>query len=301
MIPTYNQAEYIVEAVNSALAQSYPLLEVIVGDDASDDGTQQLLADISDPRFRYVRHQANIGRTENYRRLLFSEATGDFVVNLDGDDYFSNSDFIKEAVDCIQQNAGTVLVVARVTTQNGEMEYTPELPDERLVSGMELIRHLPYGGYSIMHLGAIYNRKLAMELDFYRSKAISSDWESLYRLALRGQVAYLDIIAGVWRVHEGNQTGTRDVYKLLENLDIWPVIYQDARIQGLGRIRAKYYAARCIAFFGGSALPRVSKSGNWTLFKYSLAIARKSLLAGLLMLKKPILGTLVRSFCGQYR
>jgi len=44
MIPTYNQAEYIGEAIASALAQTYPVLEVLVGDDASTDDTPQIIA-----------------------------------------------------------------------------------------------------------------------------------------------------------------------------------------------------------------------------------------------------------------
>ena len=44
MIPTFNQAEFIGEAINSALAQTYLNLEIIVGDDASTDATPTILA-----------------------------------------------------------------------------------------------------------------------------------------------------------------------------------------------------------------------------------------------------------------
>ena len=62
MIPTYNQAVFIREAVDSALAQTYSNLEVIVGDDASTDGTQEIVAKINDPRLKYVRNVCNLGR-----------------------------------------------------------------------------------------------------------------------------------------------------------------------------------------------------------------------------------------------
>ena len=51
MIPTFNQAAFIGEAIDSALAQTYSNLEIIVGDDASTDATPQILAKITDSRF----------------------------------------------------------------------------------------------------------------------------------------------------------------------------------------------------------------------------------------------------------
>ena len=44
MIPTFNQAAFIGEAIGSALAQTYSNLEIIVGDDASTDATPEILA-----------------------------------------------------------------------------------------------------------------------------------------------------------------------------------------------------------------------------------------------------------------
>ena len=86
MIPTYNQAGFIRDAIDSALAQNYPELEVIVCDDASSDETYQVVASIQDRRLKYIRNPINLGRTNNYKNLLHNHAIGDFVVNLDGDD-----------------------------------------------------------------------------------------------------------------------------------------------------------------------------------------------------------------------
>src|SRR5574340_595951 len=67
MIPTYGQEEVILKAVDSALAQDYPNLEIIVADDASPDCTSQLVATRKDPRLHYHRNPTNIGRVANYR------------------------------------------------------------------------------------------------------------------------------------------------------------------------------------------------------------------------------------------
>ena len=115
MIPVYNQARYIREAIDSALMQTYSNLEVIVGDDASTDATAKIVAEINDPRLRYMRNSNNLGRTGNYKNLLYNHATGDYVVNLDGDDYYTDPDFISEAVKLIKDDPKVVMVTARAS------------------------------------------------------------------------------------------------------------------------------------------------------------------------------------------
>ena len=66
-IPTYNRARsYLPVAVEAARAQSYPLLEIIVADNASSDDTAGFMQSIGDLRLRYLRHPFNIGANRNY-------------------------------------------------------------------------------------------------------------------------------------------------------------------------------------------------------------------------------------------
>ena len=63
LIPTYNQAMYIGQAVESALQQDWPELEVIVSDDGSSDDTQRVLEKFrDDERVRISRNTGNLGR-----------------------------------------------------------------------------------------------------------------------------------------------------------------------------------------------------------------------------------------------
>lgn len=287
MIPTFNQAAFIREAIDSALAQTYPNLEVIVGDDASTDATPEIVAKINDPRLKYVRNTCNLGRTANYRNLLYNHATGDYVVNLDGDDYYTVPNFISEAVELIGSNQNVVMVVARATTKASNSEYVSEIPEHETATGMQILRRLPDRKYCVMHMAALYARKLALEVGFYRSSAISSDWESLYRLSLRGAVKYLDRKVGVWRIHGMNETGTVDPVKQLENLTIWPAIYKDAVAFGMNSLLAKVISAKCIAFFAQSSCVRVSMSGNAALVKFVTDVFRSYKFAALLLMLTP--------------
>lgn len=83
VIPTYNHAAYVVQAVASAVSQTLPPLEVIVVDDGSTDGTREALAPQRD-RIRYV-HQAN-GGLSAARNTGVRAARGDWVALLDADD-----------------------------------------------------------------------------------------------------------------------------------------------------------------------------------------------------------------------
>ena len=67
IIPTYNRAEYLKEALESALQQTYDSLEVIVIDDASLDDTSLTVSELVDERVRYIRQPANQGPNSNWR------------------------------------------------------------------------------------------------------------------------------------------------------------------------------------------------------------------------------------------
>ena len=93
LVPTYGRAAFAREAVTSALAQTYARIEVIVLDDASPDDTAAALAPFTgDPRFRYVRHEENLGIVGNWRRGI-SLARGEFFCLLHDDDTFQ-PDFV---------------------------------------------------------------------------------------------------------------------------------------------------------------------------------------------------------------
>ena len=83
IIPTYNRAALVTEAVDSVLAQTYQNVEVIVVDDGSTDGTQERLAQYGD-KIRVI-YQQNAGPSAA-RNLGIASATGSLIAFLDSDD-----------------------------------------------------------------------------------------------------------------------------------------------------------------------------------------------------------------------
>lgn len=89
VIPAYNAAKFIRDALDSALSQSYPFIEVIVVDDGSEDDTADIVEEIArqDERVRLLR-QENRG-VAAARNLGIKASKGHFVAPLDADDTWS--------------------------------------------------------------------------------------------------------------------------------------------------------------------------------------------------------------------
>jgi predicted hotdog family 3-hydroxylacyl-ACP dehydratase len=86
IIPTYNRAHLLVEAIGSVLNQTLDNLELIVVDDGSTDNTECVVASVGDPRLKYVRRLN--GGVAAARNTGLKNASGEFVAFLDSDDLF---------------------------------------------------------------------------------------------------------------------------------------------------------------------------------------------------------------------
>src|SRR4029079_11196325 len=86
-VPTYNRAASLAEALASAQAQTVRDIEILVVDNASTDGTRDIVADKArgDSRIRYVRQAQNVGITRNFTTCI-TEARGELVKFLCDDD-----------------------------------------------------------------------------------------------------------------------------------------------------------------------------------------------------------------------
>lgn len=85
IIPTYNRAHLLGRAIGSVLSQTYQDFELIVVDDASTDGTENIVNKFSDLRIRYIRHERNMGGS-TARNTGIREAHGQFIAFQDSDD-----------------------------------------------------------------------------------------------------------------------------------------------------------------------------------------------------------------------
>lgn len=78
ILPTYRRASVITRAIESVLAQTYPYLELLVVDDGSDDGTEEVVKSIADPRIRYIKNETNRG-TSYAKNVGIAAASYDLI------------------------------------------------------------------------------------------------------------------------------------------------------------------------------------------------------------------------------
>lgn len=95
VIPTYNREDVIGRAIRSALSQTYQDLEIIVIDDASVDGTEQVVQRFESDRLSYIRCQTNQGPSAARNRGL-KESRGAYIAFLDSDDQWLSTKLEKQ-------------------------------------------------------------------------------------------------------------------------------------------------------------------------------------------------------------
>lgn len=109
-IPTFNRARILQRAVDSALAQDYPDVAVIISDNASTDETplvaQRYAA--SDSRVSYFRHPANVGATRNFSELL-ERSEGELFMWLADDDWLDPG-YVSRCAETLFEHSDVVLV-----------------------------------------------------------------------------------------------------------------------------------------------------------------------------------------------
>lgn len=112
IIPTYNTARFIGEAIISVAGQDYNNWELIIVDDGSTDDTAQVVSQfLSDPRISYVKKEnSGVSNTRNFGAAL---AKGDYFCFLDADDSFYPTN-LSEKVKVLEQQPGIALVHADV-------------------------------------------------------------------------------------------------------------------------------------------------------------------------------------------
>jgi glycosyltransferase involved in cell wall biosynthesis len=110
-IPTFNRARFIESALDSALAQTYQPLEVIVVDDASQDDTVERVRAYDDPRIRLWVNRRQVGQSENRNRTI-ARAHGQLIKFLDSDDELA-PDCVERMVELFAQDSAIGLVFAR--------------------------------------------------------------------------------------------------------------------------------------------------------------------------------------------
>lgn len=124
-MPVFNGARYVREAIESALAQDFADFELIVTDNASTDGTEEICRDLAsaDSRVRYVRNPRNLGAAPNYN-LGYELAQGEFLKWCAHDDLIS-ANFLSACVSALDARPDAGLAFARTQCIDENGDFIP--------------------------------------------------------------------------------------------------------------------------------------------------------------------------------
>ena len=185
VIPTYNAARYVGQAVDSVLAQTFRDVEVIVVDDGSTDDTANLIRELGPP-VRYL-HQENQGVSVARNRGL-AESTGRYVAFLDADDTWLPGKLAKQ-LEALAAGADRLSYTAGFVTDAdlNILEVRRPGPVTREVLLMEG-NLMGVGASTVLCERALFSG--AGEFDPSLSQC--ADWDMWIRLAALTGFAYVD-------------------------------------------------------------------------------------------------------------
>jgi len=189
-LPVYNEQRFIRETVASLLAQDFEDLELIISDNASTDGTEEICRQFAaqDPRVSYERSEVNRGAFVNFDRV-FELASAKYFMWAGAHDLWSPS-FISRAVGMLEADSQLVLAYPRPITIDTTGKELGAVDDHfAMPSGSDLERYL----YLIWHLQSCNMFHGLMRRQALPPAGLRHVWGAdiilLAGLALRGDIA----------------------------------------------------------------------------------------------------------------
>lgn len=173
LIPTYNRAGYLREAIRSALAQTHENIEVLILDDASPDSTPAVAAEFRfDPRLHYLRHPKNLGITGNWRAGI-EAATGSFFCLLHDDDTFAPT-FVETLLRPMMDDHDLLLTFCDHWVMDAEGNRLEQVSDE--VSGRFKRDVLRKGRLSDFAYSAMINLSIPAGASLFRRSVVTPEF-----------------------------------------------------------------------------------------------------------------------------
>lgn len=212
-IPSYNNAEYLIQCIQSCKDLTYQNKSIVVIDDHSVDQSQGILRDMMHTDIKLILNDRNLGRIQNYQFCASLATESDWFINLDSDDYYTDQNWVTNAMDIVGQNQDDNIV----HIQWNLLEYLDASKikilkkydtNTYLVSGIEYLKTcLKY--YCFSHLGSIFHSKLSKKNGAYIDDCLHTDFLTAMRTAIQGNVLISNCKLGVWRQTGKNQSVKR--------------------------------------------------------------------------------------------
>jgi|SRR3989338_740431 len=211
-IPAFNAAEYLRQAVESVLEQSYRDFEIVIVDNCSTDHTVSLVSELqqlSNGRIRFYQNDHNIGLVGNLNRCL-EHAKGSYIKFLCADDMLLPGCLEKMAAGLdLHQSVKLAscgrLFIDKYGHKLGTRHYAPGYS---IVRGKQVITRCLFGGNYIGEPTAVMFRKSDLKGCFREDMPQLSDMDMWFQLLEQGDLLSLEKPLCAIRSHPAQMTHT---------------------------------------------------------------------------------------------
>jgi len=248
IIPNHNYGRYVGAAIESALAQTYPPLEVIVVDNGSTDDSRAVLEKFDHPKLRVV-FQENKGQS-GARNVALALARGDLIGFLDADDVWLPEKLSKQVA--LFSDPEVVLVYCGLKKVDARLQPLPEplvMPKHR---GHSLDKFaleagaVVCGGESTALLRSDIVRASGL---FDSALSIGAGWDFWRRMASRGKIDFCGEVLGLYRQHGSNLSRRLDTYASDTELKL-EKMFEDPASQAVWKWKRKSLGVHRMALAG---------------------------------------------------
>lgn len=203
IMPVYNAAPFLKEAIECVLAQTYSDLTLLLIDDGSTDGSEAVISSFDDPRIRYVKNGQNLGLIKTLNRGIAMTET-EFVARLDADD-LTATDRLALQMEYMfaHPETGVCGTWYENIDKEGHRINTVHQPDRN-----ELIKPAFLFNNPFMHSSLLIRTELLKKNPFSENYPHLEDYELWFRLSRQTRMVNLPRVMASYRWHGSNVSTT---------------------------------------------------------------------------------------------
>ena len=194
-IPTYNRADLLKQSVASVLNQAFYDYELIISDNASQDGTAEVIKSFNDSRIIYISKEKNIGLVNNWNSCL-AAAKGKYITIFNDDDLMM-PDNLAMKVQVLEgnRNAGLVHANFHIIDEKGEIMKEGAHPNgyhDFEEAGLLFLKKNLLGNNQVVPPSPLIRKECFLRLGGFSEKILfTTDFEYWMRIAIHYGVMYL--------------------------------------------------------------------------------------------------------------
>lgn len=209
---SYNYAQYIEEAINSVISQSYQDWELIIVDDGSSDNSVEIIKSYceKDSRIKFFQHEG--GQNKGLKETLLlgiSHATGDWIAFLESDDLFM-PDNLSKKIEIIQKYPNVNLIFNKVDflIEKKPNKFNTLKNIQKNLSQMSFPKNMFYDFFlnnMILTFSCVMLKKSSIKSEYFNTPNDARiDWWLWIHLAYNNYFYYLDEKLTIWRLHDNS-------------------------------------------------------------------------------------------------